>query len=400
MITTYPACSRPRFARPVASHASGPALFAFGGDSAKGYSTEGDVLVNQTVDGVDLNVIWAEAAGAMSAWNKDRTALASLISYPTTAAGDAIPQTVGGDNFERASEFGVPTGLRAEPNALILGYDFDDFDIASRFTWRFLRSATAQQVQSVVNRAMEADNRLVTGSLLRRLYDPVPTQNENGTTVYGLYTGTDGIVPPPFAGQTFPAATSHYLVSGNTALDPGDLNDAIRQVQSKGFGVDGGARLIVLCSPAEAEIISTFRAGVVTNGIASKYDFIPSSTAPAYLTTETVVGQVAPGEFAGLEVIGSFGPAWVVPSYYLPSGYIAVVATGGPNSDRNPVAFRQHQNSAYQGLRMIPGRDQRYPLQESYFQRSFGTGVRLRGAACVVQVKASGSYTAPVWNWT
>ncbi|MFT3663321.1 MAG: hypothetical protein QM809_18735 [Gordonia sp. (in: high G+C Gram-positive bacteria)] len=384
---------RARFSEP-------DAIFAMGGDSGRvGYSTEGDVLVSQTADGVDLNSIWNETAGAMSKWNQQRSALASLVSYPTVNMADAIPQTIGGDHFEVASEYGEPHGLRAEPDALILGYTFEDYDLASRMTWKFLRSASAEQVYSVINRAMESDNRLVTGQILRRLFDPAEGLNEVGHRVFGLYNGTDGMVPPAYAGQKFTSSTSHYLVSGNSALDPGDLVDAIEQVCSKGFGVDPSSRLIVLCHPNEAETISTFRAGLETNGVESKYDFIPSATAPAYLTAENVVGKVAPGEFGGLEVLGSYGPAWIIPSYYLPAGYVAVVATGGPNSNLNPIAFRQHANSAYRGLRIIPGRDQRYPLQDSFFQRSFGAGIRYRGAACVVQIKASGAYVAPAWDW-
>ncbi|UQB75362.1 hypothetical protein KI427_07645 [Rhodococcus ruber] len=373
-------------------------LYAWGGDS--GYSTEGDVLVNKTADGVDLNSIWATAANAMSLYNRERSALAALISYPTTNVGDAIPQQVASDHFEVASEFGEPEGIRSNPNALILGYDFQDYDLASRFTWKFLRSATAQQVQDALNRALEADNRLVTGKLLRRLFDPTEGTNEHMHRVFGLWNGTDGMTPPPHAGLDFPSTTSHYLASGNAAVDPGDLLDAIDQVRSKGFGINVGTRLIVLCHPAEAEEISTFRAGQEANGVISKHDFIPSASAPAYLTAENVVGQVAPGEFGGLEVLGSYGPAWVIPSYFVPQGYLAVVATGGPNSSLNPVAFRQHENPAYQGLRMIPGRDQRYPLQDSFFQRSFGCGVRYRSAACVVQVTTGSVYTAPTWAWS
>ncbi|WP_231706572.1 hypothetical protein [Tsukamurella conjunctivitidis] len=399
MTTTRPADTRPWNSRPWRSRPNRDELFAFGGDAATGYSTAGDVLVHQTADGVDLSSLWSDAQAAMALWNQKRSALASLISYSTVNVGDAIPQSLGGDHFEVASEFGEPTGLRAEPNALLLGYTYEDYDIASRFTWKFLRDANAEQVRSVINRVMEADNRQTTGAILRRLFSPEQGANEFGTPVYGLYNGTDGMIPPEYAGQTFPPETSHYLVSGNTDLDPGDLLDAINQVRSKGFGVDGNSRLIILANPQDGEIIQTFRAGVVTNGIESRYDFIPSSSAPAYLTSENVVGQIAPAEFGGLEVSGSYGPAWLIESHYLPVGYIAVVATGGPNSASNPVAMRIHSNVNYQGLRMIPGRDQRYPLQDSFFARGYGTGVRYRGAACVVQVKASGTYTEPEWSW-
>ena len=122
--------SRPFFSRPAREDASahsvtlagGDELFAFGGDSdsgARGYSSQGDVLVSQTSDGVDLNRLWDDAAAAMSKWNQKRSSLAALVSYPTVNAADAIPQVLGGDHFEVASEFGEPTGLRAEPNATI-----------------------------------------------------------------------------------------------------------------------------------------------------------------------------------------------------------------------------------------------------------------------------------------
>lgn len=401
MTTTHPADNRPWNSRPFFSRPGRDAvaaLFAWGGDG--GYATEGDVLVNQTADGVDLNLVWNDAATAMSLYNKERSALAALISYPTINVGDAMPQTLASENFEKASEYGEPQGIHSKPDALILGYDFDDFDLATRMTWRFLRSATAEQVRDAVNRAFEADNRLVTGTLLRRLFDPTAGLNEHGHRVFGLWNGTDGHTPPPHAGQTFTTETSHYLASGNAVVDPGDLTDAIEAVRIKGFGTSANSRLIVLCHPAEAEEISTFRAGAEANGVVSKFDFIPSATAPAYLTAENVVGQVAPGEFGGLEVSGSYGPAWIVPSYFVPQGYLAVVASGGPNSSLNPVAFREHTNPAYRGLRLIPGRDQRYPLQDSFFQRSFGCGVRYRSAACVVQVTPGSVYTPPNWAWS
>ncbi|MGV9712571.1 hypothetical protein ACWDTI_18145 [Gordonia sp. NPDC003424] len=269
MSSTRPHYSRPWYARPLFSHPARhhnrPELFAFGGDNARGYSTAGDVLVSETADGVDLSTIWDEAASAMSMWNQQRSALAGLVSYPTIGAGDAIPQSIGGDHFGVASEFGEPEGIRAEPNALILGYDFEDYDLATRFSWKFLRSATAEQVRSVINRAMESDNRLTTGTILRRLFNPVAAQNEFGQSVYGLYNGTDGMVPPSYAGQQFTSTTSHYLVSGNTALDPGDLLDACDAVRSKGFGISANSRLLILCHPNEAEVISMFRRGEETN---------------------------------------------------------------------------------------------------------------------------------------
>jgi hypothetical protein len=59
------------------------------------------------------------------------------------------------------------------------------------------------------------------------------------------------------------------------------------------------------------------------------------------------------------------------------------------------IGVRQHRNTLYQGLRIIPGYRPAYPLQDSFFQRSFGVGVRHRGSAAVMQIKASGTYDPP-----
>ena len=57
-----------------------------------GYQTEGDVLVNQTADGVDLNEIWGEVQHLLKMWQGNRTTVASLLSYPTTVPADAVPE--------------------------------------------------------------------------------------------------------------------------------------------------------------------------------------------------------------------------------------------------------------------------------------------------------------------
>ncbi|MCZ0731858.1 hypothetical protein OY187_27775, partial [Mycolicibacterium iranicum] len=113
--------------------------------------------------------------------------------------------------------------------------------------------------------------------------------------------------------------------------------------------------------------------------------------------TETSFQLARPGQ-ANSDVTYScsrpYGHALIVPHVLMPNGYLLTVATSGKNSPQNPIAFRQHPNASYQGLRMIPGAGP-YPLIESYFQRSFGVGTRHRGAAVAMEIKANGSYTAP-----
>ena len=213
--------------------------------------------------------------------------------------------------------------------------------------------------------------------------------------MFGLWNGTDSIVPPPYMGNTFAASTSHYFASGAATLDSGDIEAAMRLITIKGYGVAVGSQLVILANPAEAAPIQSWRAGVVLdNTQKALYDFVPSSNAPPFLSSENVIGAIPPADFHGLKVPGAYGKAWLIESNYVPAGYVAVVASGGPGSPDNVVAVRQHSNPAYQGLRVIPGTGP-YPLQDSFFARGVGVGVRHRGAAVCMQVTTNASYTAP-----
>lgn len=191
----------------------------------------GDVLVNLTADGVDLNEIWAEIQDVLEMYNRERSAVVQLLSYPTTQVADAVPQSISSESMEEATEFGVPRAIRPPSDVLKLGYQFKDFDISLRATWKFLRAATAEQVQAQVTRCLEADNKLVTGTILRRLFTPTTELNDWNHTCYGLWNA-DGMVPPPYLGKTFDGAHTHYLTSGSTVIDSQDIEDMIRHVRS------------------------------------------------------------------------------------------------------------------------------------------------------------------------
>ncbi|MGV7252800.1 hypothetical protein PJJ30_28775 [Mycobacterium kansasii] len=365
----------------------------FGGEGL-GYNTEGDVLVNTTADGVDVNALWDEVQTVLSAWNAERGAVASLLSRHTINAADAVPQSIADESFELASEFGEPESLRAPSNAILLGNTLEDYDKAGRFTWKFLRDSTAEQIRAVTNYAVASDNKLVNGLIVNRLFNPTPQVNEFGHTCYGLWSA-DG-VPPPYLGKTFDDTHTHYLVSEADEIDSGDLEALLNHVTEHGYGLDPGSRLIAFMNPLEADEVSAFKAGEVNNNtVVAKHDFIPSQGAPAYLQPENIVGEIAPAQYQGLKIDGSYGPLWIVRSQYIPAKYLLVVATSGANSPNNAVSVREHTNAAYRGLRTIPGNKPGYPLQDSFWARCIGVGTRHRGAAAVMQIKATGSYVAP-----
>lgn len=369
----------------------------WGGDGLGGYQTHGDVLVNQLNDGTRLETIWDELGDVLSLYNEHRSALASLLSFTTYNAADAVPQNVKNEHFEEATEFGEPSGI-SDPSYLKLAYSWKDYDLGLRATWKYLRSATADQLTSRITRALDADNRLVSGSILQRLFSNVVNYNDYNLPVYGLWNA-DGMRPPDHMGRSFDGTHTHYLATNTAVLQPVHVESGIKHIAEHGYGSTQQARFLMLANPVDTESaqISSWRAGVeVTTGVVPRYDFIPSSNAPAYISHEDIHGAVPPAEYEGLQVMGSYGKAWIIESYFIPSGYVAIVATGGANSDNNPVGFREHENPAYRGLRRIPGRNIGYPLQDAFLARGFGTGVRHRGAAVAIRVAASTSYVPPV----
>lgn len=358
-----------------------------------GYNDAARVVAS--VDGVDLSSLWVEVNQALDEWNAHRAALTALLSYPTVNVADAVPQVSDGAlaSFQEASEYGEPTGIRPG-GFLTLGYDFRDFDLAARYTWMFLRDSSAEQIRAVTSYALAADNKLTSGLILKRLFDPAPVTTASGHTAYGLWNA-DGMVPPDSQGQVFDNTHTHYVASGSSKIDSGDIEDSIKHVRQHSYAVTPGSKLICPVHPDEAEEISAFRAGEENNnGRKAKWTFVPSVASPPFVTPDNIVGQQVSGESAGLEILGSYGPALVTESYACPSGYVLTFATYGPDNPSNVIGVRQHVNPLYQGLRILPGNDRLYPLTDSFFCRSLGCGCRHRGGAVVTQL-TTGSYTVP-----
>ncbi|WP_418062427.1 hypothetical protein [Pimelobacter simplex] len=357
---------------------------------ARGYNSMADV-VKTTTDGQDLNEVWAEFQQTIAIRNQRRSALADLFTFRTTLATELVPQALTGDDFDEASEYGVPTGIRPTADMAKVGYPHKWYDKATKFTWQFLSRASSAQVASVHSAALEADNKLIFDKVMRRVFNPTTWQNEDGTSVYGFWNGVDGQPPANQWGETFAANYTHYRTSGAANLASADVDELVSAVESQGYGLrENGDRIIVLVNPQEADVIASFtRAG------GAKYDAIPSTDAPAFITAETIEGDRPPGDFNGLAVKVAYGDAWVVEDRGIPAGYMVALATGGPNSDRNPLGFREEAVPSLQGLIQVGGGSSEYPLINSYYLRGFGVGTRRRGAGAVMQITANAVYATP-----
>ena len=85
----------------------------------------------------------------------------------------------------------------------------------------------------------------------------------------------------------------------------------------------------------------------------------------------------------------------IVEDDLFPVGYVLVVGSGGSMNLNNPVGIREHKNASLRGLRLVKGRDADYPLIDSFYNCGLGSGIRQRGGAAVMQIKASGTYAPP-----
>lgn len=369
---------------------------------AQGYNAHSDILTT-TKDGRDLNHLWAEYQTVISQWNAKRDSLINFLTYGVTDPIEEVP-VIGQDaNFEEASEYGEPKGLRPAPGVLFMGYDFRWYDLAARFTWQFLADASAQQVDGVQNAALEADSRLVLTNVLRTLFRNTNRDvsiNKNPYKVYAFWNA-DGNVPPTYKTFTFDGNHTHYLTSGTTTLEASDVERMILAMDEHGYSVQETYTQVLMVNRQEMNVIRTWRsatgANVAPDATHGLYDFIPTPlAAQTFIIPQNVnvVGANPPSSFNGFPVMGTYGSLLIIQEDYIPAGYLAAFATGGPANLRNPIGLREHPRAELQGMRLVKGRTPDYPLIDSFYIRGFGTGVRHRGAGVLMQVTA-GAYTAP-----
>lgn len=357
----------------------------------KGFNERADIIV--AADGTDFNEFWNEVNAAIALRNQHRNRMIAAFSYPVTSSTIQIttPSEV---EFEEASEYGQPVGIKGTGARFWRGFDFKFYDLAIRYTWMFLAEADRGQLQNNLNLALDADNKLLYYRVMKTIFNPLNvsgiTDNNEPITAYKFYNA-DGEVPPKYKTNTFAGTHNHYLVSGGATVDSGDLDALATELGHHGYTMNNGYRLVLWVNPAQSAVIKTLR---VAGG--ASYDFIPNASSLAggvwVPNNGTYVGAPSgtlPGE------IGTYGQFHIVEEDYIPAGYIVALASGGPDNLINPVGVREHKNPAYRGLKIIPGQRSQYPLIDSFYRRGIGTGILQRGGGVVMQVKASGSYDIP-----
>lgn len=345
-------------------------------------------IIFQTADGADLGAMWDEFQQTLQLWNKYRSPLINLLTYTVNNPVDRVLYPTQ-DDFEQATEYGEPKGIRLG-TPFNMGFPFQWWDLAIRYTWLFLAEADQRQVEALNNQALDADQRLYFVRILRALFNNVnemATVKGQPVNVYRLYNA-DGMVPPTYKTTSFDGTHNHYLTSGASTMDQGDITDMEDHLYHHGYNVQNGYRLILLVNRQEGKIIRGLR---VASG--AQYDFIPNGNVGGgvIIPLGTIVGNpegTVPGQ------IGTYGPFHVIEEDYIPAGYTIALASGGEENIGNPVGIREHENAALGGLKLVKGPQPDYPLVDSFYRHGFGAGIRHRGAGVVMKI-TSGSYTIP-----
>lgn len=365
----------------------------------RGFNERADALL-KAADGTDLNAFWDEAQQAVNLRNAQRSRIVDQLTFRVTDMSEKVTVPSGGEDFEIATEYGLPKSIKTSPgNTFWRGYDFAFFDLAVRYTWMYIASADVRDLRAQTNAALEADNRLVFTRVMRTLFNPLNSQGITDeslpVTVYKFYNG-DGEVPPPVGTTTFAGTHNHYITTQGAAtsatLNPAAVEAMSTHLDHHGYTLLAGYRKVLWVNTQELNVIRTWK---VATG--APWDFIPDDT-------RTGGGVFVPdgqgGRYVGAPSgvpgqVGTYGPWNVVLEDYIPAGYLAGIVTGGPDNISNPIGLREHENPTFRGLNLIPGNRNGYPLIESFYQRGLGTGIRHRGAGIVMQVSGNANYTVP-----
>lgn len=356
-----------------------------------GFNERADVV--RAADGADINEFWQEIQKTIAMRNSQKNSIINFLTYKVTSPISQVTVPDEGE-FEEASEYGQPVGIRTGATRFWRGYDFKFYDLAIRYTWMFLAEADQAQLQTLNNTALEADTSLIFMRVMRTLFNSLNMVgvgvNNEPVTAFKFYNG-DGEVPPAYKGTSFAGTHNHYVTTGSATLTSAHVDTLSGLLEEHGYTLPKGYRLVLWVNKQEAAIIRNFKTAT-----GAKWDFVPN---PALYGGKIWVPNdgkyvggpegVLPGE------IGTYGAFHVIEEEYVPAGYMAAIATGGPDNISNPIGLREHENPAYRGLKIIPGARSDYPLIDSFYRRGIGTGIRHRGAGAVMQVTASGTYTIP-----
>src|SRR5690606_5187952 len=97
----------------------------------RGFNQAADVTM--LADGTSLGSLWTEYQASLRMFNAERDALLSYLTFDVSNPVETVFQPEAKEDFEEASEFGEPKGIRMG-RPWQMGYSFKWWDIGIRYT--------------------------------------------------------------------------------------------------------------------------------------------------------------------------------------------------------------------------------------------------------------------------
>jgi len=319
-----------------------------------------------TSDFIDPNELWRDYQDSLEDYNQTSNGLVDLLTFRTTDKTFSVLQ--GAYEFEDYADYTLPDSQ--DLSYLELSIGIKDYDLRYAFTWARILESTSSELDGRHSAALQADTRLILKQVVRAAL------TKEGLTLGGVtspaFYNADGTVPPTVKNTTFSGSHQHYLASTGASLAQGDLDRIEADLVHHGFITD----LVLLVNRANIATVKGFSG------------FVPAAAEVHDVKWTNLVGD---------PYFGSYSRMSLLEEDWLPAGYLfAFSAQGGPNSQQNPIAFRESINPSARGLILQRGNNPEYPLADSFYYRKFGVGVRQRGNGVAMFITGGGTYTSPV----
>jgi hypothetical protein len=321
---------------------------------------------DQSVAAFGLNNIVPILESELAAHNAIAMDMVSTFAEPTTDRQRKYGTSAASEMIE-ADEYSRAPTQRSKPGSTV-GFPLKMYQFALGWTRKWFDTKTPADLAIAVQSAERAH--------LRRLQNEI----KKGLMLSGNYTFTDFLVdnvdlavkrlvnadsaaiPEGPNNEVFDGSThTHYLARAGGALAASDLKSAINTVVEHGHG----AMVKAAISKTDE---TTVRALSGFTAFPDPRIVYRNTDTPGQTLDISRLDNRAIGIFEGAEV-------WVKP--WAIANYILVWDDGSPK----PLAMRQRDNTAMQGLR-IAGENDAFPLHAQYMEAEFGFGAwnRTNGA--------------------
>ena len=317
-------------------------------------------------------------ANDVAAHNRIMLDLVSAFCEVTGDRHRRYGSSIGGEMVE-VDEHGRAPTQRDRPGATV-GFPLSLYQFNLGWTNTFLKSATPADLAIATQAAQKGHRRQVTRQIKRAIYLSANYSHrdhlidEVDLDVKRLLNADGDPIPEGPNGEVFDGATHTHFNAASSLTNSVGLA-LIDDVVEHGHG-DGVTIAINRADEAAWRALSSFTA----------------YQDPRVTLNANANEAVRRLDIARLDnrAIGIFGAAevWVKP--WAIAGYAFCYATGGPDK---PLAFRQRQQSALQGLRLA-SQFEMHPLIAEFYEAEFGVGVWTRTKGAVLYHGAA-SYTDP-----